>query len=212
MNRWTATLAAATLLTASTPVALAWGAGPTATEPIATGRTATGLIADVNRDGRVTAADEEGEDRWTDTRGAIFLPNLDDDERRCRVDPADLERLGAEVDRKLAACNDAADDRINGPRDAADLAPLAVNAHRTVSRHATGRLSVVPAGKARVFVDGKAVETLTADQLRSGVRAGLEGLDVVRDPARWDGQVSVTLTVADRGRTVTDVVKLQWLL
>lgn len=199
MNRWTATLTAATLLTASTPVALAWGDEPAT----------TGLTADVNRDGRLTSADEASEDRWTDSRGAIFLPNLDDDERRCRVDPADLDRPGAEADRKLAACNDAADNQLNGPRDAADLAPLAVDAQRTLSRQATGRLSVVPAGKARVFVDGKAVETLTADQLRSGVRAGLEGLDVVRDPVKWDGQVSVTLTVADRGRTVTDVVKLR---
>ncbi|MDX6260983.1 MAG: protein-arginine deiminase, partial [Kribbellaceae bacterium] len=73
----------------------------------------------------------------------------------------------------------------------------------------SGRLSVVPADKARVFVDEKAVQTLTAEQLRHGVRVGLEGRDVVRDPAKWDGQVSVTLTVADRGRTSSDVVKLR---
>lgn len=125
---------------------LAWGAGTTA---------AAGLTTDANRDGRLTAADEAGEDQWTDTRGAIFLPNLDDDERRCRVDPADLGQAGAEVDRKLASCNDAADNRINGPRDAADLAPLRVDAQGNLSDRASGRLSVVPADKARVFVDGK---------------------------------------------------------
>lgn len=200
MKRWTASLAIATLTIGSTPVMLAWGATTTAS---------AGLTADVNRDGRLTAADELGEDQWTDDRGAIFLPNLDDDERRCTVDPADLDRAGAEVDRKLAACNDAADDRINGPRDAADLAPLKVNAQGNLSDRASGRLSVVPADKARVFVDGKAVETLTADQLRHGVRIGLEGRDVVRDPAKWDGQVAVTLTVADRERAITDVVRLR---
>ncbi|MEV6416307.1 protein-arginine deiminase family protein [Kribbella sp. NPDC051718] len=201
MKRWTASLAVMTVALSSSPVVLAWGAGSTAVR--------AGLTADVNRDGRLTAADEAGEDRWSDGRGAIFLPNLDDDERRCTVEPADLDKAGAEVDRKLAACNDAADERINGPRDAADLAPLRVDAQGNMSDAASGRLSVVPAGKARVFVAGKAVETLTADQLRHGVRVGLEGRDVVRDPAEWDGQVSVTLTVADRGRTSSDVVRLR---
>jgi len=203
MKRWTAGFAVATVALASSPVMLAWGAGTTTPAGL------TGLTVDVNRDGRLTPADEAGEDEWTDARGAIFLPNLDDDERRCRVDPADLDQAGPEVDRKLAACNDAADDRINGPDDAADLAPLKVNAQSDLSEQAIGRLSVVPADKARLFVDGKAVETLTAAQLRRGVRVGLEGWDVVRDPAKWDGQVSVTLTVAERGRTVTDVVKLR---
>ncbi|WBQ05630.1 protein-arginine deiminase family protein [Kribbella sp. CA-293567] len=202
MKRWTAGFVVATLALSGSPVMLAWGASP---HP----ELQPGLTADANRDGRLTAADEAAEERWTDARGAIFLPNLDDDQRRCRVDPADLDRAGAEVDRLLAACNDAADDRINGPRDALDLAPLEVHAHRDVSRQAAGRLSVVPADKARIFVDGQAVETLTAAQLRRGVRVRLEGRDVVRDPAKWDGQVSVTLTVADRGRTTTDVVKLR---
>ncbi|MEV8377628.1 protein-arginine deiminase family protein [Kribbella sp. NPDC056861] len=198
MGRWITGLAVATLTLSGTPVMLAWGA-----------QTSPGLTADTDRDGRLTAADEVGEDRWTNTRGAIFLPNLDDDERRCRVDPTDLDRAGAEVDRKLAACNDAADDRINGPRDAADLAPLKVNAYGNLSSRAVGSLSVTPADKARVFVEGKATTTVTAQQLRRGVRVGLEGRDVVRDPAKWDGQVSVSLTVADRGRSTTDVVKLR---
>jgi protein-arginine deiminase len=201
MKRWTASLAVVTVALSSSPVMLAWGAPSVASQ--------AGLTADVNRDGRLTSGDQAGEDHWTDARGAIFLPNIDDDEHRCTVDPADLDKAGADVDKKLAACNDAADDRINGPRDAADLAPLRVDAQGNLSGQAGGRLSVVPAEKARVFVDGKAVETLTADQLRHGVRVGLEGRDVVRDPAKWDGQVSVTLTVADRGRTSSDVVKLR---
>jgi protein-arginine deiminase len=201
MKRWTAGLAVVTLSFFGTPVMLAWGAASSSTLP--------GLTADVDRDGRLTAADEAGEERWTAARGAIFLPNLDDDERRCRVDPADLDEAGAEVDRKLATCNDAADERINGGRDAADLAPLEVNAYGNLSNQAGGTLSVVPADKARVFVDGKVAGTLTAGQLRRGVRVELEGRDVVRDPAKWDGQVSVTLAVTDRGRTTTDVVRLR---
>ncbi|TDC18897.1 protein-arginine deiminase family protein [Kribbella albertanoniae] len=197
MRRWTAGLAAATLLTAGTPV-LAWGAAPSAH-----------LTADVNRDGLLTAADDAGRDTWTDTRGAIFLPNLDDDERRCTVAPADLNAPGRAVDDKLAACNDAADDRINGPRDARDLAPLKVDALRNLSATASGTVTISPADKARVFADGRPVGTLTAAQLRRGVRLGLEGRDIVRDPARWDGQITVTLTVTDHGRTSSDVVRLR---
>jgi hypothetical protein len=37
------------------------------------------LQVDANRDGRLDAADDAGEDRWTPGRGAIVLPNLDRD-------------------------------------------------------------------------------------------------------------------------------------
>ncbi|MFC9694305.1 protein-arginine deiminase family protein [Kribbella sp. NPDC056951] len=191
------------------------------------------LTADVNRDGLLTPADNAGRDTWTDKRGAIFLPNLDDDERRCTVAPADLDAPGRAVDDKLAACNDAADDRINGPRDAADLAPLKIDALRNISSAATGTLTISPANKARIFAEGGAAQedgalgssgarggggdlvgarpvgVLSAAQLRRGVRLGLEGRDVVRDPARWDGRITVTLTVRDRGRDWTDVVQLR---
>ncbi|NUR97711.1 MAG: hypothetical protein HOV67_20955, partial [Kribbellaceae bacterium] len=145
-----------------------------------------------------------GKTTWTDSRGAIFLPNLDDDEHRCRVDPADLNAPGRAVDDKLAACNDAADDRINGPRDAADLAPLSIDAERNLSDDATGTITIWPAGKARVFPS-----RLTAKDLRRGVHLQLEGRDIVRDPKTWDGQITVMLSVTDRGRTATDAVRMR---
>ncbi|WP_427887464.1 protein-arginine deiminase family protein [Kribbella sp. GL6] len=194
MNRW---IAAVTSLLAAT----AWGTAGTAPAPR--------LTADVNRDGVLTAADDAGKTTWTDARGAIFLPNLDDDERRCEVDPADLDAPGRAVDDKLAACNDAADDRINGPRDAADLAPLAIDAERNLSGDATGTVTITPADKARVFANGRPVGTLTARDLRHGVRLLLEGRDIVRDPKQWDGQITVTLSVTDRGRTGTDAVRMR---
>ncbi|MFF0339312.1 protein-arginine deiminase family protein [Kribbella sp. NPDC004875] len=198
MKRWTAGLATAALLTTVTPTLTAWGTSPAAR-----------LTADVNRDGLLTHADDAGKDTWTDSRGAIFLPNLDDDEHRCTVDPADLNAPGRAVDDKLAACNDSADDRINGPRDAADLAPLSIDAQRNLSDSAIGSVTVTPASKARVFANGRPVSTVTARDLRRGVRLQLEGRDIVRDPARWDGQITVTLTVADRGRTSTDAVRMR---
>ncbi|MEU4196514.1 protein-arginine deiminase family protein [Kribbella sp. NPDC026611] len=198
MNRWTAGLAAVTLLTAATPVMTAWGAPPL-----------PHLTADTNRDGLLTPADDAGKTTWTDDRGAIFLPNLDDDQRRCKVDPAELDLRGRAVDDKLAACNDAADDRINGPRDAADLAPLAIAAQRNLSPTATGRITITPADKARVFAAGRPVSSLTAGQLRNGVRLALEGRDIVRDPAKWDGLITVTVEVTDQGRTSSDAVRMR---
>jgi protein-arginine deiminase len=202
MKRWTTALTTAAVLVASTPATVAWGAGTPGHADVR---------ADVNRDGLVTRADEAGEDSWSARRGAIFLANVDDDERRCTVDAGELEQPGSAVDEKLAACNDAADERINGPRDRADLAPLDVPARRDLSRSSTGRLDVTPADKAGIFdlANGRAVTQLTAEQLRRGVRLGLEGRDVLRDRSRWDGTVTVTLTVADHGRTATDVVKLR---
>jgi protein-arginine deiminase len=199
MKRWVTGVVAAAVVTASTPAMVAWGAGTTNAE----------LHADVNRDGLVTRADEGGEDSWSAQRGAIFLANVDDDERRCTVDPATLEDAGSAVDRKLAACNDSADERINGPRDLEDLAPLDIPAVRGLTRSATGRLDVVPADKARIFANGEVAKDLSADQLKRGVRLGLEGRDVLRDRTKWDGTIMVTLTVTDRGRTATDVVKLR---
>ncbi|MET9437579.1 hypothetical protein [Streptomyces sp. NPDC006551] len=61
------------------------------------------LRADVNRDGTVSTApgadDDCGEDRWSTSWGAVFLPNIDDDSRRC-------PRSGDAASR---ACSDATD-------------------------------------------------------------------------------------------------------
>ncbi|MGX5207331.1 hypothetical protein ACWKT3_01290 [Streptomyces violaceus] len=77
------------------------------------------LRADVNQDGRVDAggpSDEAGEEVWRPGRGAVFLANLDDDARRCRMRPGDLDRVDPAVDERLAACHDAADTRAAGDR------------------------------------------------------------------------------------------------
>ncbi|WP_328417543.1 hypothetical protein OG542_39520 [Streptomyces violaceus] len=53
---------------------------------------------------------------WRPGRGAVFLANLDDDARRCRMRPGDLDRVDPAVDERLAACHDAADTRAAGDR------------------------------------------------------------------------------------------------
>ncbi|MFI1970670.1 hypothetical protein BLA24_04895 [Streptomyces cinnamoneus] len=141
--------------------------------------------------------------------GAVVLPNLDDDARRCSLRPGDEDRLDVAVDERLAACNDAADDVVNGPADLKDLTPLRVPP-MAVGAHATGRVAVPAAQSpyARVFVERNgtyeslgAGGRLDARELRRGVRLAVEARDVVRDPERWDGRIDVTLTVTERGTT-----------
>ncbi len=193
------------------------------TPTFAVDRLVPDLRADVNRDGRVSLSgngDDIGEETQTKERGAIFLPNLDDDQRRCRVSQEDMDALGTEVDRTLAACHDAADSVVNGPEDLADLARMKIGAQPGLSKTASGRLALNPGEEnyVRIFIrrDGNFVpllpETdgeLSVAQLRSGVELAVEGRDVIRDPARWDGTVTVTLTVEDRGRQGTDRVQLK---
>jgi protein-arginine deiminase len=94
-----------------------------------------------------------------------------------------------QTDRDLAACNDAADEVVNGPRDELDLTKL----HLWSS---TGGEVVIPANT-HVFIKRANWEilrpgtNLSADELRHGVELGLEGTDVIRDSAVWDGRVTV---------------------
>ncbi|MFC3573197.1 protein-arginine deiminase domain-containing protein [Streptomyces yaanensis] len=178
------------------------------------------LRADVNRDGRVDVTrgsmDRAGEDSWTTGRGAVFLPNIDDDTKRCKSTGADGKPLS---DAMLAKCNDAADTKVNGTADAADLARLRTVPMPGLGGSATGTVKVVGTGAkyTRLFVKratGWAVVTpttrLSAAELRAGVELGMEGTDVIRDRAVWDGTAVVELNVSPGGgaMTTTDRVTL----
>ncbi|MGX1885956.1 protein-arginine deiminase domain-containing protein [Streptomyces sp. NPDC055287] len=175
------------------------------------------LRADVNRDGKVDvtgATDTAGENSWSARTGAVFLPNIDDDTKRCPVKGPDGRRLS---DARLAACNDAADAKVNGSGDAADLARVRSVPMARLPATATGTLKVVAGGqKTRVFVkraSGWAPVTgrtrLSAAELRSGVEFGVEGTDVIRDSAVWDGRAVIRLTVTSGGRSTSDDVTLR---
>lgn len=192
--------------------ALATLAALTAPVAGAQSRPLADLRVDANRDGVASDgsdADERGEERVDAGAGAIVLPNLDDDERRCRT----VDGAGRPLpDLALDDCHDAADERVNGARDARDLAPLRVVASPQAPPEAAGVLSVAPAGRLRLFVrragtlepvgaDGR----LTAGELRSGVALAAEATDVVRNRRAWDGTVTVTLSVG----TASDRVRLR---
>ncbi|MER7107109.1 protein-arginine deiminase domain-containing protein [Streptomyces sp. NPDC000229] len=169
------------------------------------------LRADVNRDGRVDVTgttDTAGEDAWTPSRGAVFLPNIDDDTKRCPSAGPGGKPL---PDAKLAACHDAADAVVNGNADLADLARVRAAPMANLPATATGAVSVPAGGKhTRVFakratgwahVTGKT--RLTAAELRAGVEFAVESTDIVRDSKVWDGRAVIRLTVTAPGRPAT---------
>lgn len=188
------------------------GAQPIGAQP---GGSVADLRGDVDRDSVIDEAgssDEAGEDAWTRERGVVVLPNLDDDARRCPVRDSHGKPLPMKA---LVACHDAADTVVNGVRDADDLARLRTMRLPDVSAAASGTAALTGRGakfghlfvrRGTVWRLVKPTDTITADQLRGGVEFGLEATDVVRDPRRWDGLLSVRFTVRDGGQQSTDTV------
>lgn len=158
------------------------------------------LRADVNRNGAIDLADsteDANEDTWDQSHGAIFLANIDDDQKTCPT--------AGQTDAQLAACNDAADTVINGANDLADLARLKTVPWPDAPPDAKGTVSVsAPASTyVRLFknVSGNftafnpATDQLSAADLQNGVELAIEGKTIVRDTSVWDGFVNITLNV-----------------
>ncbi|MCN9243700.1 protein-arginine deiminase domain-containing protein [Streptomyces sp. RY43-2] len=173
------------------------------------------IRADTNRDGRITADDDAGKDTWTRDRGALMLPNMDDDQRSCPTAGPDGVRL---PDQRLADCDDASDNVVNGPADLADLAPLRISAAPHTTTDTTATVAADPASRkyVRIFAEreGRMVELrpgdrLTADELRHGIQLGVEAKDFVRDPRKWAGFTDIVLTVNRGGTTTQDRVRLR---
>ncbi|MET7713198.1 protein-arginine deiminase domain-containing protein [Streptomyces sp. NPDC005407] len=175
------------------------------------------LRADVNRDGRVDVdgtTDTSGEDSWSPARGAVFLPNIDDDTKRCAVKGPGGKPL---PDAKLAECNDAADTTVNGSADTADLARVRSVPMANLPATATGTLNVAAGAKnTRIFVKRStgwtwvtAKTRLSAAELRAGVEFGVESTDEIRDNARWGGRSVIRLTVTSGRKSTSDEVTLR---
>jgi protein-arginine deiminase len=173
------------------------------------------IRADVNRNGTVDLTDPSedlDEETWDAKHGAIFLANIDDDKGTC-------PKTGTDV--ALIACNDAADDVVNGTDDELDLAPLKIAAWPTAPDGTVGNISLTPAAKPYVRLFKKQghsytvlnpdSDTLSVAELRSGVELAIEGKDVVRDAAVWDGFVDVTFSVKtpSSATPLTDKVRMR---
>jgi len=184
---------------------------PSTPKPPSSEGSVVDLRADTNRDGTVSFADDAddvGEETWDAKHGAIFLANIDDDEEKCPTTGSDVE---------LAKCNDAADEVVNGPDDALDLARLKTKPWADAPDGATGTITASHPENVRLFlVKGSSFEVLTdgaklsAADLRAGVELAIEGRDVVRDAKVWDGYVDVTFMVEGGGvAKASDKVRLR---
>jgi protein-arginine deiminase len=156
------------------------------------------LVVDSNRSGLLEpgeTSEDEGEDTWDAKHGAVFLANLDDDDKDGRAD---------------------ADDQVvNGKADIDDLSPIALRAWPLASLKATGVLSMddTAAQHVRVFrVSGPADDpasyqavsdprsiALTQAELVAGVQLAIEGRHFLTSTqtGAWDGYVKLSLAVTD---------------
>ena len=162
------------------------------------------LVVDANRDGLAKAddpTDQANETVHDEKFGAIFLPNLDDDNGDNVEDFFDLADIGSE--------------------DAKDLAPISLRAWKDAPDGTAAILAVEPADKIRVWgkIDGSwgllagSFDTCDgADNcnpssevavpiafLRSGIELGIEGREFDKDAkSGWDGIATLKLTVYDQ--------------
>ncbi|MBX3263045.1 MAG: protein-arginine deiminase, partial [Labilithrix sp.] len=168
------------------------------------------LRADTNRDGAISfdgKGDDDGEETWDADHGAVFLANIDDDQEACSANLSDAQ---------VALCNDAADDEVNGADDVLDLARIKTKPWSDAPSDAKATISWTAKENVRLFqVKGSSftvVEsgmTLSAAEIKSGVELAIEGKDIVRDPAVWDGFVDVTLDVDAEGKSKSDKVRMR---
>jgi protein-arginine deiminase len=184
--------------------------------PVSDAGTATivaDLRADSNRDGDVRFDETDSvKTTWDAKAGAVFLANIDDDKGRCK-------KVGDDVD--LAKCNDAANEVVDGADDALDLARLKTKPSAEAPETATAAISVTAAAKDLVRLFKRTGEgaadfevltddsTFTAEEIRAGVELAIEAKDIVRDTAKWDGVVDVTLTITVGETSATDTVRMR---
>lgn len=196
------------------------------------------LRVDANRDGSLTAADDTGAAVASVRRGALVLPNIDDDGRRCARTVAGLIRRHealtapakgdddavlvrrarrAALVTRMHACNDAGDEVVNGPRDLRNLAPVELAPVASASPRATGTVGLDrhSAPHARLFFHRggrwtavRGEARLRAGELRRGLRMAVEAREV-HTGAGWDGVVTVRARVADGAHASADVARLR---
>ncbi len=174
------------------------------------------LVVDANRDGVANgddAADQDGEEAWSATAGAMFLPNLDDDD-------------GDEV-------RDADDNVYNGGADALDLIAFRVSACPDCPTGSKGTITIDGASAANVRIFALDVATqstwtlvggelgpcnevdetcqqqanieLTSEEVQAGLLLAIEGRDVIRDnEGAWTGLVELSYAIVnDKGEALT---------
>ena len=161
---------------------------------------AADLRVDANRDGALTADDENGEDTWSATAGAVLLNNNDDDD-------------GDGV-------RDGTDSTMNGATDRDDMTPvLLLQAAQLTSQHqvtlnidgnlARGRVRLFNDQGTVIYNPGAAVANISPTDLAAGdVTIYMEARE--GRSSTWDGDLTLTLTISDANGPISqDVVALR---
>ncbi|UNI16973.1 Protein-arginine deiminase [Purpureocillium takamizusanense] len=172
------------------------------------------IVGDTNRDGTVDVTgdtDLHGRDTWTDRRGAIFLANIGDTNRRCSSNVTDARSLTLMLDN----CNDASGNEQRNPKY---LAPLRTLPIQGLSDKAVGSVRVTDeaaAEKVRIFHSrGQEWAYVSPDYvfasvyLRNGLELGIDARDI-RRPGKWDGRVTIEIQVRDGNEEAKDKVALR---
>ena len=170
---------------------------PPITPPTPSKSRVADIAVDTNRDGQITHDDDVNEDTWTATRGAIFVANVDDDDRKGAVD--------------------ASDQIVNGGKDIDDLVPVLLRQADGLTSNDTVYLTVTPdaaAKRVRLFgLDGANKLTsvyrpgaqrlqISATRLQQGdVQLWLEAIE--GRSVDWDGTVALTLVFDAAGQKVS---------
>ncbi|XWW96126.1 hypothetical protein V2A60_004096 [Cordyceps javanica] len=188
------------------------------------------LRVDTNRDGTVDldgTTDANGKDTWSETSGALFLPNIGNTKPHCtEIDPD---------------CHNASDNGMWAPEY---MAPMRTVPMPDIGDSVTATISIsdpVARKNVRIFMDypekppepfsiGDLAARLSrapqppaendrwvylendtpipAEKLRQGLTLGIDARDT-RRPGKWDGRVSVEFKVTDESSSSSDKVMLR---
>jgi protein-arginine deiminase len=137
------------------------------------------VLTDTNRDGVVDDKDLAGLTDWSwKGLGAFFLANVDDDDRKGRVDSSD--------------------GLVNGPDDESDLAPIIIKLAPETMARTTGVSVSVTAGAAQSHLfektsTGWALVSGSLPEFASEIQLGIEAVKFA--DTDWDGFVTVAVDV-----------------
>jgi protein-arginine deiminase len=160
------------------------------------------IVADVNRDGKIEFdADNQGKNKWTLERGAIFFNNNDSDQNTKMPDHADAV--------------------VNGPEDLRDLAVLKIKKMPSLPKNSRVVVSVDNASLDRIRLFLKAIDNdymtldLTADGNIDPALLSQKDLELRIEAnsyadKSWSGETEVTVAVkSPTGETKSDSVRLK---
>lgn len=177
------------------------------------------ILADTNRDGMVDAADSSNKQLWTNSRGAIFLPNVGDASDRCPR--ADLQGNPLS-NHELAACHDASGHLLLEPSLVAPVKTSPLDVPDDAYAHIYAAQDVAY-DRVRLFVNDNPEEAdqtsswrlvdrelfFNAKQLRKGITLGIDGREFVKNASIWDGNVDLQFDVFANENIFSDTVALK---